>query len=50
MLGPEWGFTAELKRSKEGLYQKKPFIRGRGRSDITPEWDDIQICIITCSA
>ena len=46
---PKWGFTAERRRSKDDIDEKKRFICGGGRSDITPEWDHIQICIITCS-
>jgi len=46
----KWGFTAERGRNKECLDEGKPFIRGGGRSDITPKLVDILICIITCYA
>ena len=44
------GFAAKRGRSKDRLDEERPFIRGGRRSDITPERDDIQVCIITCSA
>jgi hypothetical protein len=47
----KWGFTAESGRSKDNLDEEKPLIRGGwGRLDIIPEWDVIQVCIVTCSA
>jgi hypothetical protein len=44
------GFTAEGGKSKDGLDEEKPLIRGVGRLDIIAEWDDIRVCIVTCLA